>query len=315
MRFVHILRDWPASSAAALAIGFAVAVSSANAVRAEHADPQKKPKPCDTSSYCIEYDNTGAGGGPEATSTSGTGVVGITSASNGDSGVSGIQNGTYGEGVYGRSSGGSGVYGQSSLQGASGVYGVMKGTSNNNGNGVTAESADSTGFYNALYAQGDSADTFLLYAYNTFTNGNCYIDPSADLACTGSGEFAGGTSSVRRQAGTGRRVVAYASEAPSATIEDTGTASLVNGVALVPLERDYGATIDRSQYRVFVTPDGDASLYVAQKTPNGFIVRETHGGRSSLSFDYRIVARPLDAKPDRLPPAPAMRKPSLAVHR
>jgi hypothetical protein len=32
-----------------------------------------------------------------------------------------------------------------------------------------------------------------------------------------------------------------------------------------------------------------------------------HGGRSTLDFDYRIIARPIDAKSDRLPLAPARR--------
>ena len=49
-------------------------------------------------------------------------------------------------------------------------------------------------------------------------------------------------------------------------------------------------------------------LYVSLKTPSGFEVREAQGGRSSLPFDYRIVARPLDAANDRLPLAPPPRK-------
>jgi hypothetical protein len=50
--------------------------------------------------------------------------------------------------------------------------------------------------------------------------------------------------------------------------------------------------MDRSTaYHVFITPDGDTrGLYVATKTAEGFIVRETQGGRGTLSFDYRIVA-------------------------
>jgi len=41
----------------------------------------------------------------------------------------------------------------------------------------------------------------------------------------------------------------------------------------------------------------------------GFQVSETQRGRSSLEFDYRIVAHPLGATADRLPPAPALHKP------
>jgi hypothetical protein len=46
---------------------------------------------------------------------------------------------------------------------------------------------------------------------------------------------------------------------------------MVGGVANVGIERAFGSTIDRNAYHVFLTPDGDASLYVAQKTPAGFV--------------------------------------------
>lgn len=50
-----------------------------------------------------------------------------------------------------------------------------------------------------------------------------------------------------------------------------------------------------SAYLVFLTPQGDANpLFVAQKMPSGFFVRESKGGRSMLFFDYRIVAQPAD---------------------
>jgi hypothetical protein len=45
------------------------------------------------------------------------------------------------------------------------------------------------------------------------------------------------------------------------------------------------------------------------KTASAFQVRETEHGRSSLEFDYRVVAHPLDAENDRLPLAPVMRRP------
>jgi hypothetical protein len=82
---------------------------------------------------------------------------------------------------------------------------------------------------------------------------------------------------------------------------------MVGGVANVAIDRAFGSTIDRSAYHIFLTPKGDAALYVAQETPAGFVVRETHGGRSTLEFDYRISARPIDALNDRLPHAPTAR--------
>jgi hypothetical protein len=40
-------------------------------------------------------------------------------------------------------------------------------------------------------------------------------------------------------------------------------------------------------------------------------VRETQGGHSSLGFDYRIVAHPIDADNARLPQAPAFKRPRV----
>jgi hypothetical protein len=43
---------------------------------------------------------------------------------------------------------------------------------------------------------------------------------------------------------------------------------------------------------VFITPNADAeALYVINKTATSFEVRESKGGTSSMTFDYKIVAR------------------------
>jgi hypothetical protein len=53
---------------------------------------------------------------------------------------------------------------------------------------------------------------------------------------------------------------------------------------------------------VFLTPDGNShGLYVTQKTPAGFVVRENDNGRSTLDFEYRIVAAPLGDRSAHLP--------------
>jgi hypothetical protein len=44
---------------------------------------------------------------------------------------------------------------------------------------------------------------------------------------------------------------------------------------------------------VFITPEGGSNrLYVVNKTAAGFEVHENRGGRSTLAFSYRIVAKP-----------------------
>jgi hypothetical protein len=253
-------------------------------------------------------------------SSTGTAVQGVTIATNGNSGTSGISNGTTGSahGVYGRSSNGQGVYGQSSSNngveghstatGGSGVAGIQRGTSSGNGVGVYSESADTTNNYEALEAKADSSTTYIFEGFNNTTNGLCTIDYNAALACTGGADFK--NVRTRHLTSLGQHVLAYASESTSATLEDFGVARMVAGVANVAIDPAFGATINRAlPYYVFLTPLGDASLYISDESASGFQVRETHGGRSTLSFDYRIVARPLDAMGDRLPIAPAMRQP------
>ena len=96
----------------------------------------------------------------------------------------------------------------------------------------------------------------------------------------------------------------YGAQQTLPTIEDFGQARLTNGAAFVRVNPAFAAIMDqRSGYLVFMTPRGDANtLYVAQATPRGFVVRESKGGHATLTFDYRIVAKPADASGQRLPP-------------
>lgn len=99
--------------------------------------------------------------------------------------------------------------------------------------------------------------------------------------------------------GTHRRL--YCVEAPEAWFEDFGAAELVDGRASVALEETFAALVLRTDYHVFLTPEGDCrGLYVATKTKAGFEVRELQGGASTLRFSYRVVARRRDAPGERL---------------
>ena len=102
---------------------------------------------------------------------------------------------------------------------------------------------------------------------------------------------------------SGRAVTTYASMVSQPTIEDFGEAQLVNGQTYVHLDPKFANVVDqRANYLVFITPEGDANvLYVTQKSPNGFAVRESHAGRSTLMFSYRIVAKPFGSHEARLP--------------
>lgn len=313
---------------ATIGIGALIAFSSFSMVRAEHASPDRaKVFTCSAGTACVEGNSTGTSTwGVYGLSATADGVHGVTAATNGNSGASGISTGTSGSahGVYGRSSNGQGVYGTSSTDngveghssgsGGSGIAGIQIGTSSGSGDGVYAESADSTNFYEALEAKADSSNTYIFEGFNAKTDGLCTIDYNAALACTGGATVK--NVRTRHVNASGQRVLAYAAESASATIDDVGTARMVGGAASVALHADFARVIDgNSPYYVFLTPLGDTrGLYVSLKTATGFQVRETGGGHSSLSFDYRIVGHPLDAQSDRLGLAPAMRAPTTRPH-
>ena len=96
----------------------------------------------------------------------------------------------------------------------------------------------------------------------------------------------------------------------------------MNGRARVQLDRDFAVLIHGDHYQVFPVPAGDCKeLYVTNKTPTGFEVREVQGGTSSLAFSYRVVAKRQDIAGPRLekvdippaPPRPAAPQPPPAI--
>ena len=100
-----------------------------------------------------------------------------------------------------------------------------------------------------------------------------------------------------------RRVRTYSPQSSQPMIEDNGEAQLVNGSAYVRVDPAFANVVDqRTIYSVSITPEGNSNgLYVNQKTLNGFAVRENNGGRSSVAFEYRIVAKPFGSTAKRLP--------------
>ena len=89
-----------------------------------------------------------------------------------------------------------------------------------------------------------------------------------------------------------RQVALHAVESPENWFEDFGAGRLENGTASVALDPTFAETVKgTSDYHVFLTPEGDCrGLNVSRKTASGFEVRELGGGRSTVAFDYRIVA-------------------------
>jgi hypothetical protein len=100
-----------------------------------------------------------------------------------------------------------------------------------------------------------------------------------------------------------RSLTEYAPRETVPTMEDLGEGQLTDGRAVVALDPKFASAIDQhANYLVFLTPEGDCrGLYVAQKTSTSFTVMELQGGRSTLQFDYRIVAKPYGDNAPRLP--------------
>jgi hypothetical protein len=205
-------------------------------------------------------------GGAKSCSGSGSCIEGSNSGDG--AGVQGNANTFFG--VLGEASGanaGVGGYNFDGTSGASGVYGQS-----DNGFGVYGFAAASSGY--GLFSQGNAFIQGLLY-----TSGDCHS----------------GCSRTRHQA-------SFAARTSQPTIDDVGEGTLRAGVARVALAPDFANTIDATRpYIVLLTPEGDAALYVTNRTPGGFEVRQIGGGRSSVTFAYRIIAKPYGAADERLP--------------
>lgn len=60
---------------------------------------------------------------------------------------------------------------------------------------------------------------------------------------------------------------------------------------------------------MFLTPEGDSrGLFVTNRANSGFEVGENQGGRSTVAFSYRIVAKPYGDNSPRLPTAESVKR-------
>jgi hypothetical protein len=247
------------------------------------------------------YNATGAGGraGVLGTSPSGTAVAGQSDAGYG---VSGTSNDNVG--ILGQSTSGTGVYGQS-LENGPGVYGVSGssygvGAFSFNGEAALLAVDNNT---NGVAMLGEAPTGAQLFdGYNPDSGDVVSIDASGNMILAGS-LTQNGSPLVRTAGSHGEEVATFGERSSSATVEDMGEARLVAGHAFVPLDKTFASVIDKAvKYLVFLTPEGDnRGLYASGYSAAGFSVTESGGGRSTLAFDYRVVAKPYDAGSARLP--------------
>ena len=259
--------------------------------------------------------SAGTGAGVYGSSKSGDGVVGSSGGT--AAGTAAVYGSTTGStsnvtyGVVGNNSGtnvGVGVYGQDSTtekesntgSSLSGVYGAgvwgdggKDWESELGNNGVIGTADDGQG----VMAFNNSNSYYPLKAINYNSSGPlfnvsnpagnfCNINGNGDINCTGS------KSAIVPIDGGQRKVALYAIESPKNWFEDFGSAHLSNGAAVVTIDPEYAQTVNTElEYHVFLTPNGDCKgLYIRQRTPASFEVRELGGGTANIEFSYRIVA-------------------------
>lgn len=178
--------------------------------------------------------------------------------------------------------------------------------------GIESISTDPSALLGAVFAQ--SHGGYVYEGRDGNDNQVFLVDPTGNITITGKIYTAGGCSSgCAIQKGLAKRVVSYAPREAQPSMEDFGEAQLVDGQAQVRIDVAFANVIDqRANYLVFITPEGESrGLYVVNKTPAGFTVRENQSGRATIPFSYRIVARPFGDTSPRLP-ATVMRAPALA---
>jgi hypothetical protein len=246
------------------------------------------------------YGNTSAGGGVGVegvntstdTSTTQFGVVGSASAPAPNS--IGVEGGSPWIGVYGYSTMPSnlsqfvfvqpGVWGDSGGAAESGFVGVV-GTADDNSAGNFFNDSPQATLFVGNDSVANSTDLVLVAAGDLY-GGSCTVDVNGDINCTGT---------IRGvvNAGGSRKVALNTISSPENWFEDAGSGQLSNGEAIVNIEAVFGETVNTGvEYHVFLTPNGDCKgLYVSQKSPTSFVVRELGGGHSSIAFDYRIMAK------------------------
>jgi hypothetical protein len=313
------------AGAAVIAAAMAVNPATAHDV-AQFVKSAAKVVKCNSSTACSGGTNSGNGPGVQGTNlASGDGVDGYSNNNNGvgavtynpsatnggRSGLFGVDSSTDGGagnvGVTGLSVNGTGVRGQStygfgvagwSTEGG-GLFGLAGGEAPAI-EGVGGTSNDSSGLSLVTYQASGKSEFWVTNDSNAHVNGLIYTNGNCSKGCDRT---------------RGERIVSYAAQTSAPMLEDVGESQLSSGRARVAIDASLARAIDQgAPYVVFVTPEGQShGLYVTDKTPSGFAVVENDGGRSSIPFGYRIVAKPYGVNAARLPVVTAAQMPRAVM--
>jgi hypothetical protein len=251
--------------------------------------------------YALADNNDGVNGttvNPSKSQRGRSGVYGADNSSDGGSGNAGVSgSSTSGLGVIGTTTSFNGVFGQSTSN-----FGVVA----QSGSNVSLAASVSTGdFSPAIWAIGGTTNDSNGYSiatfqsdgtpafwvdngYNTHVNGLIYTTGPCQYGCA---------------RGRGGQVASYVAQSSTPILEDNGESRLQSGQARIGIDASLAPAIDEgASYEVFVSPEGPSNgLYVTAKTATGFRVVESEGGRSTIAFSYRIIAKPYGTHAARLP--------------
>jgi hypothetical protein len=292
---VSLVRQAPATRTAGLTLAAAVAalgaISVANAagvgkdggVRSDASALVKKCASQDYSSGCIAGINSSVGNGVFGRNTAGG--IGVEGQSDGRSAaVMGYNDGKaggygvsarslYGDALYSYSDTGASVFAESGLGGGTASVPLW------------LESHGSTGAPLILGEWGSNVVLEADIAGNLYLSGLLYSSGNCRNGCSRT-----------------RHLTSFGARTSEPTLDDDGEGTLHGGSAHVALDPAFENAIDTAKpYVVMLTPEGDAGLYVTNRAAGGFDVRQLGGGHSSISFAYRIVAKPYGVRDERLP--------------
>jgi hypothetical protein len=219
--------------------------------------------------HALATSGTTYGGIFRSFSTSGTGIWGLAKA------TSGVTNGGYFESY---STKGRGVYGWAIAVSGTTYGGYFKSDSRS-GRGVAGLASSTSGTNYGLYGETKSPS-----GYGVYSKGNLKVVGNQTVT---------GTKSAVVKLKNGEGITLYAVEASENWFEDFGSSRLKAGETVVEIDPTYAETVNTEvDYHVFLTPRGECKgLYVANQKGTSFEVRELNGGRSDISFSYRIVAK------------------------
>lgn len=219
-------------------------------------------------------------------STSRSTPVGVYALSENGNGVLGIATGGSGRyNAYNAAGYTGGAWGDTSAPGSSqSLAGIVGSADDNDAGYFVNDSADST----TIFATNESSGgTGLFTVFKASTRaGTCGIG-DGNLTCTGQ------VKTLSTTGGGAHTVETYATQSAENWMEDYGTGTMKMGVAVVKIDPAFAETVsETADYHVFLTPNADSKgLYVINKTLTSFEVRESGGGTSSLTFDYKIVGK------------------------